>query len=168
MDAQGRVARAASLPQAFAQAGYDLANPNPRVMPLTGEWKGTWSVGVGFQWTPFDGGRARAASAGTEALASAQRAQLRDLEERIRFDVSARALSLDTAHASLAVAAKSLEAARAAARVARDRYREGVGSSTDLLDAETREMRAALEQTAALSAIHLARAQLDRAVYSGR
>jgi outer membrane protein TolC len=48
--------------------------------------------------------------------------------------------------------------------VATDRYREGVIPSSDLLDAEVAEERAALARAEALAALRLAAAGLDRAV----
>ena len=39
MDATIRVSQSTSRPQVGLQAGYDLANPNPRILPLTGDWK---------------------------------------------------------------------------------------------------------------------------------
>ena len=48
--------------------------------------------------------------------------------------------------------------------MAHDRYREGVGSSSDLLDAEVAWLRAGLDLTDARVALRLAQADLDRAV----
>ena len=49
-------------------------------------------------------------------------------------------------------------------RVAADRYREGVIPSSELLDAELAQERAALARTQAHAALRLAAAGLDRAV----
>lgn len=162
--AGARVARAGALPQASLSAGYDYANPNSRILPLTAEWNGTWSVGASVSWSAFDGGRASAAAAQARAQAEAARRQLDDLTQRIGLEVTTRALDLATARAALALAEQASESARENLRVTRDRYREGVQSSSDLLDAETALQRAGLERTLATAQLQVARAGLDRAV----
>lgn len=163
-EAQARILRAASLPQASLSGGYDFARPNSRVLPLIDEWKGTWSVGVSVSLTAFDGGRASAAVAQARAQAEAARHQLQDLEQRIRLEVTSRRLDLSTAGAALDVAERNLLAAQESVTVESDRYREGVGASSDLLDAQTRRLRAGLDLTLATSDVRVARAGLDRAV----
>ncbi len=162
--AQERVQRAARLPQASASAAYDLARPNTRVLPLRDTWETTWSLGVGLSWNAFDGGRTAAAVAQARAQAGALALQLEDLERRVRLDVTQRVLELQSAEAALLVSARAQASAAENARVAADRYREGVGSSTDLLDAETGLLRAGLERTAAQTGVEAARARLERAL----
>jgi outer membrane protein len=113
-------------------------------------------------WKILDGGKSNAASAQARAQADALRAQLTDLESRIAFDVTARRLDLDSPIAGRqAVAQRGIEAARDALRVARDRFREGVLTSSELLDAETRLLRAELEATQTEGQIQVATAQLQ-------
>jgi outer membrane protein len=162
--ATARIARAPSLPQVGVSAGYDYARPNTRILPLVDEWKNSWSVGVNVSITAFDGGRTKAAAAQAAAQADALRHQIEDLERRVRVEVKSRILDVATAEAALAVAGRALEAAQEAERVERDRYQEGVSASSDLLDAETRRLRAGVDRTSAAANLSLARARLDRAV----
>jgi outer membrane protein TolC len=74
-----------------------------------------------------------------------------------------RGLELETARAALVVAERGLEAAQANLEVSRDRYREGLIPSSELLDAETALMRAGLDRTSAATDVRLAFARLDRA-----
>lgn len=164
LEATSRVAQSSSRPQAGLQAGFDYSNPNPRILPLSGEWKDSWSVGLNVSWKILDGGRSSASAAQSQAQADALRAQLRDLESRIRLDVTTRRLELESALAGKAVALRGIEAAKDAVRVAKDRYREGVLSSSELLDAETRLLRAELEATQTEAQIQTALANLTRAV----
>jgi outer membrane protein TolC len=163
-EASVRAADAASLPQASLAGRFDYANPNQRIFPLAGIWRETWSVGVGVSWTVFDGGRVSAATARAQAQAEAAQSELQDLEARVRLEVTARAQAVRTARASRQVAARSVEAARENVKVSRDRYQAGVSPSSDLLDAETRLLRAGLDETLATAQLEVARAQLDRAV----
>lgn len=159
-----RIARAAARPQASFSAGYDYANPNTRILPLTAAWKGTWSAGVAISVTAFDGGRTAAAAAQAQAEADGLRLQLEDLEARVRLEVTSRVLELDTARAALAVADRNLDAAHESARVSQDRYREGLIPSSELLDAEAALLRAGLDHTATAAQLRMILASLDRAV----
>lgn len=158
------VERGARLPQLALSGGYTLANPNREIVPPTADWKDTWDVGVGLSWSVFDGGRRSAGEARARAQADAAAAQLRELDRAIRLEVTQRALELRTAEARLAVSSRSVESAQENRRVAADRYREGVIPSSELLDAEVAQERAALSRTEALAALRLAAAALERAV----
>lgn len=163
-EANVRVQRAPGRPQASLTAGYDYARPNSRILPLSDEWKGTWSVGLGVSLTAFDGGRVSAAAAQARAQAEALRQQLEDARRRVRLEVAQRVLDVETARAALGVAERGRESARENARVARDRYREGVSPSSELLDAETALLRAGLNLTEAQTGLRLALAGLQRAI----
>lgn len=163
-EAAVRVQRAARLPQATLFGGFDYARPNPRILPQTDSWNDTWSVGVSVGFTAFDGGRISAAAAQAQAQAEAVRQQALDLERRVRLEVAQRVLDVETAAAARGVAEQGLASARENVRVARDRYREGVIPSSELLDAETGLLRAGLSLTEAENSLRLSLDGLDRAV----
>jgi outer membrane protein len=156
--------RGARLPQVALTAGYFYANPNRDIVPPTADWKDTWDVGVGLTWNVFDGGRRSAAEARARSQADAAREQLRELDRAIRLEVTQRALELRTAERQVAVAGRAVEAATESLKVARDRYREGLVPSSELLDAETALERAGLARTESLASLRTAAASLDRAV----
>lgn len=163
-EAAVRVQRAARLPQATLFGGFDYARPNPRILPQTDSWNDTWSVGLSVGFTAFDGGRTSAASAQAQAQAEAVRQQALDLERRVRLEVAQRVLDVETAAAARGVAQQGLASARENVRVARDRFREGLIPSSELLDAETNLLRAGLSLTEAENGLRLALDGLDRAV----
>jgi outer membrane protein len=162
--ASAEAVRAALRPQANLSAGYDYANPNTRILPLEARWKGSWSIGALISLSLFDGGRTTAAAAQIDAQADALGHRLEDFERRVRLEVTQRLLELGTARQAVAVADNNLDSARENVRVARDRYHEGVIPSSELLDAETALLRAALDRTNSLTQVRLALANLERAV----
>jgi len=164
LEANVKIARSDRLPQASLAGGYDYANPNPRILPLVAAWNGTWSVGVNIGISVFDGGRTSAAVAEAQARVEAVRHQLDDLERHVRLEVTGRRLDLETAIAALSVAQRNLEAAHENVKVAQDRYREGLIPSSELLDAETAQLAAGLDQTTAVSEVELAAARLNRSL----
>ncbi|MGK2858839.1 MAG: TolC family protein [Thermoanaerobaculia bacterium] len=158
------IARAARLPQASLAAAYDYASPNQKILPMTDAWEDTWSVGVGVSWNVFDGGRAASAEARARAEAEALRRHLEDIELRVRLDVTERALELETSVAAVIVSKRGLEAAQENERVSLDRYREGVLSSSELLDAETQTLHSGLDLALAQGQLRVSEAQLERAL----
>jgi outer membrane protein TolC len=156
--------RSARRPSVTLAANYEYANPNRRIIPPTADWKGTWDVGVAVSFRAYDGGRAAASVARAQSRAEALRERLDGLERRIRLEVTSALLDIDSAWAAVPVAERSVESALEDVRVTRERYREGVTPSSDLLDAEARLLRVQLDRTRALVAVRLARADLDRAV----
>jgi outer membrane protein len=162
--ASAAAARAALRPQASLSAGYDYANPNPRILPLAPEWRSSWSAGATVSLSLFDGGRTAAASAQLEAQADALAHRLEEAERRVRLEVTQRLLELSTARQAAAVALRSLDSAHENVRVARDRYHEGVIPSTELLDAETALLRSGLDRANALTQVRIALANLARAL----
>jgi outer membrane protein len=162
--ASAGAARAGLRPQASLSAGYDYANPNPRILPLAPVWRSSWSAGAIVSLSLFDGGRTAAASAQLEAQADALAHRLEDVERRIRLEVTQRFLELAAARQAAAVAVRSIDSARENVRVARDRYHEEVIPSSELLDAETALLRSGLDRANALAQVRLALANLARAL----
>jgi outer membrane protein len=162
--ARVRVEKSAILPQVSLGAGYLVAHPNPRYLPPLPEWNDNWELGVSLGWSVFDGGKASAGEARARAQADAARAELTDIEERIRLEVVGALLDVENAQAEVELSARAVDAARESRRVAAERYRQGVILSSELLDAEVALLRADLDRTAALASSRLAAAALDRAV----
>jgi outer membrane protein TolC len=163
-EARVRFEQGARRPQLAAVAGYDYANPNRRITPGQAEWKETWDASMNLSLPLFDSGRISAAIARARAQAEALRHQATDLDQRIRFDVTLRVIERRNAEQAVAVAERAVDSAQENEKVTRDRYREGVASSSDLLDAEVKSLRASLDRTDALARLLLARANLARAV----
>lgn len=163
-DLRARAEQGARWPQLNASAAYDYARPNPRITPPRDAWKNTWNASINLSMDLFDFGRTSAVEARASSQARALHRQLDDLDGRIKLEVRIRERDLRTAAQALAVARQALDSATENRRVARDRYREGVGSSSDLLDAETVLLRAGLELTDAQVRLRLAQANLDRAI----
>ena len=161
------VARGAKKPQVRASGGVDLARPNPRLLPLEDTFEDSWDVGVQVRFSLFDGGRRNASIARGEARVEAARAALAELERAIRFEVTVLDLERSAARAAVRVARTALRSARENVRVTADRFRAGVASSTDLLDAEVALLAAGFEESEALVRVRLAEAGLARALGEG-
>ena len=88
----------------------------------------------------------------------------RELEDRIRHQVTESILNLKTAHERLKVARAAVDQAREGLRLIRLRYQEGLTILVDLLTAENALKDAELSRVAALFDTHLAQAGLELAL----
>ena len=157
-------ARAATRPQVTALAAVEPARPNPRFVPRTDEWRTSWDLGVSLTWPVFDGGRARAESAAALAQSAAVDHRRRDFDARVAVDVRQRLLDLASVRAAQVAAAEAIAAAAEAHRVVLERFRAGVATSADVLDAEVALLEAELERTRLAASLRLSEARLLRVV----
>jgi outer membrane protein TolC len=132
---QADAARGASKPTVAITAGYDhLQNPY-----LAHE--GTWGVLLGVNWTLFDGGLARHQAGALDARSEAVADLRRDAASKIELQVRNAWLSVQESRSRIDAAQTAMAQADENLRVARDRYQSGVGTNTEVLDAETLRVR---------------------------
>jgi outer membrane protein TolC len=159
------VAALASMkPTVAALAAVEPSRPNPRFVPRTDEWKTSWDLGISVSWSLFDGGRARADAAAATAQAEAVGARLTDFDAIVGADVRQRLLDLESGRAALVASDEAVSASTEARRVVEERFRAGVATSTDVLDAQVALLEAELERTMLAAALRWSEARLLRAL----
>jgi len=151
-------------PQIGVGSGFDYANPNPRNFPRASVWATSWDASINLSWTLWDGGRRGADTGEARANAAALRTRVEDFDRQVTFDVRARALELASSRQSVTAADDEVRAATEAERVVGERYRAGVATATDVLDAQVARLQAELDRTRAVANVRLAEARLERAV----
>ena len=163
-DLQRAAAQAGTKPTVAVTGGVDYARPNPHIFPRAERWDDSWDAGVAVTWPLWDGGRARADVAQAAGVAEAARQRLAEFDSVLALEVQQRLLDLDSGRAAIAAAADSVRAATEVQRVVTERYRAGVVTQTELLDADVALLQAELDRTRALAGVRLAAARLDRAL----
>jgi outer membrane protein len=156
--ARSIAARAARRPQLAVSGGYTY---------LENEFlnrEDFWFVALGVRINVFDGGRGRHASTTLEHQASAVAEDRRDRASEIELEVHRAWADLTTAGARIDVAAAAMQQADENLRVVRDRYRNGEGTNTEVLDAETLRVQSASNLDTARYDQRLAELTLARAI----
>ena len=161
---QRTAAAAGTKPVVAVGAGVDYANPNPRIFPRSPEWNESWDVGFNVTWPLWDGGRTKADVAQVGASQRAIVERLGEFDTQLEFEVRQRQLDLAASVASIPAATEQVASAAEARRVVTERFKAGLASNTDVLDAQQDLVVAELERTQALAAVRLAEARLDRAL----
>lgn len=95
-----------------------------------------WMVGIGVQWNIFDGGQARKKASALSFKSNAIRHERNNLQSHIELQVRQAWLRLNETNERKRLTVRAVEQAEENLRVVRDRYRNGEGTNTEVLDAE--------------------------------
>lgn len=163
-DLQRVAAEGTKRPVIAVTGGVDYARPNPRIFPRADRWDESWDAGVAATWSLWDGGRARAEAAQAGSVAAAARQRLEEFDSVLALEVRQRTLEIDSGRAAVAAAGDAVRAASEARRVVAERYRVGVATQTEVLDADVALLQAELDRTRAMAGVRFAEARLARAL----
>jgi outer membrane protein TolC len=156
--AQASAAKGGQWPALSAFADAIEGNPNPRQIPPSNVWFGTWDVGAQLTWNMNDalvaGGNAR----DIESRAAQIEANKNITRDNIEVEVTQMLQAVREADFSVQSSTRELASAEEAHRVARELFNNGRGTSTTLADAESDLTRARLDLLNAKVAVKTARA----------
>jgi outer membrane protein len=147
------------LPRLHVVAEYDVDQRR-----LFGSSADSYTVMALLNFNLFNGLADLAKVRETRAKEAQARDLKRDLEDRVRHQVTETILTLKTAHERLRVAETAVAQARESLRLIRLRYESGLTILLDLLNAEDAAKNAELSRVAALFDTYLAQAGLDLAL----
>jgi outer membrane protein TolC len=82
----------------------------------------------------------------------------------VTVEVRARALELEASREAVTAADEGIRAAADAERVVNERYKAGVATGTDVLDAQVARLQAELDRARAVAGVRMAEARLERAL----
>lgn len=150
--------RSRSLPQVALSGGYTYMENQF----LDDEEVGM--AGIGVQWALFDGGQSRKRAAAMERTKRATEQQRADAASLIELQVRQSFLGAQEARQRVEVTAHAAEQADENLRIARERYNAGLGTQTQLLEAETLRIQALKNRDDAALDASLAQLRLARAV----
>lgn len=163
-DLRAAAVASSARPQIALGGGYDYARPNPRIFPRRGDWNTSWDASINLTWMLWDGGRRAAEHGEARATASALKTRVEDFDLQVTFEVRARVLELASSREAVTAADDEIRAATEAERVVGERYKAGVATSTDVLEAQVARLQAELDRARAVAGVRLADARLERAV----
>jgi outer membrane protein TolC len=149
-------ARAAFLPQASAQGGWEFNG---------GAWNGrasSWMVGAVARFNLFNGFADKARLAEAREQITRRGREREKVETTARLDVYTAVARLEAARASEAVGRATVEQARESQRITRDRYEAGLADVASLLRSAEAVVQAETQQTAAQVAVLTETAALER------
>lgn len=158
-EAMLKQAESGYYPTADVFAGYQV----DKGFELDGE-SDSWVAGVKLNYNLFNGQRTSASVAKARARLEETKEQKRKLSLTINFEVEQAKLFLEETEQRLQVTKKMVEQAEESANLSRERFKEGVILSSELIDVENRLTDSRVRNTVARASHRIAIADLRRAV----
>ena len=155
--------KAGNLPQVLLTGGYMVTNPN-LYNGFEKKFSGVWNVGVLVRvpiWNWGDVAYKVRAAKGATTIASLQRDEIR---EKIELQVNQSAFKVNEANKKLEMAKASTERADENLRTANLGFREGVISSTTVMEAQTAWLQAQSQKIDAEIEVKLSQVNLQKAM----
>ncbi len=158
-----RLLRAGNLPQVLLTGGYAVSNPN-MFNGFEKKLDGFWHVGVIARVPIWNWGDVRykvRASKGATAIASLE---LEEAREKIELQVSQTRFRVDEAYKRLAMARSDIRHADENLRTANLGFKEGVISTTAVMEAQTAWLQAQSQHIDAAIDVRLSQTDLEKAL----
>ncbi len=159
-DAQREAALAAVRPQVSVFARYN-------VLDIFDDGAGIddgYALGAQLNWNLYDGGASRARARQQEIGKEIAELDFADQRNQVRLQVEQSYFDLQSNFENIQTASVALEQARESLRLARLRFQAGVGTQTEVIDAETELTRAEGNRVQAILGYNRALASLQRSI----
>lgn len=153
------VARSGHMPQVAASASQSWSDTN-----WPGDEKGNWGVGVNVSMNVFDTGVTLSKIHGAEADLKKAEETYRDTVNAVNLDVRSNYLGLREAEKRIGTTKLAVEQADEDYRIAQLRYMSGVGTNTDVLDAQVALTQAKTNYTKALYDYNTSKTALETSI----
>lgn len=154
-----KVARSGHMPQVAASASQSWSDTN-----WPGDENGNWGVGVSVEMNVFDTGVTLSKIHGAEADLKNAEETYRDTVDSVNLDVRNNYLSLREAEKRISTTKLAVEQADEDYRIAQLRYMSGVGTNTDVLDAQVALTQAKTNYTKALYDYNTSKTALETSI----
>lgn len=151
-------------PQIALTANYFYSRPNQRFLPLQDEFKGTWEVGVAMQFDVWNWGSTLFQTEQAQSQVRQSEYTLAQMKDNASLEVKKYKLGVERATKRIAVAQEAIDQAEENSRSTNEKYRNGLATSTDLLDASLAVLQARTSYAGALVEDEIALARLKKSI----
>ena len=153
------VARSGYMPQIVANASQSWSDTN-----WPGDENGEWGVGVGVSLNVFDSGVTWSKINGAKADLAVAEETYRDTVDAVNLDVRNCYLNLREAEKRIGTTETAVSQAEEDYRIAQVRYMAGVGTNTDVLDAQVALTQAKTNYLQAMYDYNTSKTDLENAM----
>jgi outer membrane protein TolC len=155
-----KVARAERLPEIAFGGSYGGGGTNPANYNQVYSVQGSLTVPI------FTSGRIRSDVHAAEAVLVQRKAEYRDLEGRVEYDLRTSRLDAQSSESAVKVGQANKKLAQKALEQSEDRYRSGVTNYLEVLEAQEAQVAADENYVASLFSYNVAKIALARALGS--
>lgn len=159
---QLRATKAGRLPTLALQTNYQrLAYPTNILPKSLGDFFPNWTVGVGFAYPIFTGGRVRGDILVAEASVAEAQQRVKLAKEGAALDARASSARLFEAEAAWQASVGTAEQAQRAYTIAEVRFREGISTQLELSETRVQLQQALANRARAARDLQIARKRLE-------
>ncbi|MEG5063424.1 TolC family protein [Microcoleus sp. B3-A4] len=163
---QRRAIQAGRLPQLSVGGSYNVLGQDPDDPdPFAARgWADGYSIRASLTWSIFDGGAANARVRQRDADITIAESRFDQLRNQVRREVEQAYFGLESSFENIETSEAGVLQSREALRLARLRFQAGVGTQTDVIQAETDLTRAERNRLSAIITYNLGLSSLQRFV----
>lgn len=151
-------------PQVFLTGNYYYNRPNTRYLPTIDQFKDSWDIGIQLQFDIWNWNTTSYQSEQARAQVQQAELQLDQMRDNVTLEVKRALLTLRRSREKVKVARIGIDQADENVRTTNDRFKNGIATSADILDADVSLLQARTNLTGSLVESEMAKAQLERAI----
>lgn len=155
-----KIARAANLPNAFAQFNYSYANP----VGFSAAWGSNWNATAGISMPLFTGLSNLNKLRQSQARQRQAKVALAQVEDGIRIEVQANVLALNQEAKNIGYQSRAVEVAEQALSLAEQRYQNGLLTNLEYMDTQLALTQSRISYVNSLANYQVAKARLRKAM----
>ena len=151
-------------PQIFLGGSYFYNRPNQRYQPTKDEFKSTWELGVTMQFDVWNWGATGYQTDQAKATLLQNELMYAQMQDNVSLEVRRGQLAVRRARDKADVARLAVDQAEENMRSTGDKFKSGLATSSELLDASVALLQTRTNLSGALVEVELAQARLVRSV----
>ncbi len=159
-----QVAKSGWYPQIFFGANYYYNRPNQRLMPMQDKFYGTWDIGLTLSYDIWNWMNTKHQT--QQAQENYYQADIgyQQIKDAITLEVSQNYFTYIKSKEKLNVAKINVEQAEENYRVTNEKFKMGVVSSSELLDAEVALLNSKITYHNSLLELEISKAKLEKSI----
>jgi outer membrane protein TolC len=158
------LAKSSWYPQVSLYANYYYSKPNQRILPTQNRFDGTWDAGINLSMNVWDWLTTKHQTDQAETQLAQAVDGLGIIKDGITLEVTQNYLSVNQAKRKIDIAKLSVGQAEENLRVTTQKFKNGLATSSDLIDAETALISSKTNYTTSIVDYELAKAKLEKSI----
>ena len=158
------LAQSTWYPQIMLFSNLYYGRPNVRIVPAKDEFKETWDAGVSLSWDVWNWLSTSYQTEQAEAALIQSQEGLGILKDAITLEVTQNYLAVNQNKKKIEISEIGVKQAGENMRITTERFRQGIATSSDVIDAEVALLQAKTNYTNSLVDYELAKAKLKKSL----
>ncbi|NWF88141.1 MAG: TolC family protein [Ignavibacteriaceae bacterium] len=158
------LAQSSWYPQIFLFSNLYYNRPNSRIFPAKDQFDETWDAGVSLSWDVWNWLSTSHQTEQAEAALIQAQEGLGILKDAITLEVTQNFLTVNQNKMKIEISEVGVKQAEENMRITTERFRQGIATSSDVIDAEVALLQAKTNYTNSLVDYELAKAKLKKSL----